>query len=281
MKHIIEKEKTIQKKYRITLVLYGILIILFFALYILYQKSIFTALILFVIFVGSIVSSVFEFQLITLQAKSMWYEYSNNQSLISGIGFVVVVFLVPLALLLVLSKCAPSDWKEIINSLITSLIALLPALLSLLGIHYSLTMQEIAKRKEVQSLNKPYITLKCLSELVVGHHPITAIKADFIIENLANNILIPLYIQYGDEKFLLQYRPITLDKPGKYDSVIIDLKEQIENTLIEFSIIYKDSLGNVYKSNFNIDLNNRENRYLNLNEPKQIIVEEQKENNND
>lgn len=30
-----------------------------------------------------------------------------------------------------------------------------------------------------------------------------------------------------------------MDKPGKYDSVILDLKEQIENTLIEFSIIYE------------------------------------------
>lgn len=281
MKHIKEKEKTIQKKYRMTLILYGILIVLFFILYIIFQESIFTALIILVIIIGSIVSSIFEFQLITLQAKSMWYEYSNNQSLVSGIGFIVTVFLVPLALLLVLSKFAPSEWKGIIDRLVASLIALLPALLSLLGIHYSLTMQEIAKRKEVQSLNKPYLAIKCSYELVDGHNPITAIKANFVIENLANNILIPLYIQYNDERFLLQYRPITFGKPSEYDSVVLDTHERIEKNVLEFSIVYKDSLENVYRTRFNIDINNHKNNYLDLNEAEQIFMNDKKENKND
>lgn len=272
MKILLEKEKRLKRILCISLVLYVVLIASFFALYMSFQNSIFVTLIIIAIFVGCITTSIFEFQLITIQAKTMWYEYSKNQSLVSGVGFIVIVFLMPFLFLLLVLKWVPSEWKDVINGIITSLITLLPALLSLLGIHYSLTMQEIAKRRDIQALNKPYPAIRCRQEIVSNSERITAIKADLEIENLANIILIPLYFQHNDIRFQLPYRPITIQKPIEFNSLTLDTQKPIGTTLLEFDFIYKDAIENTYKSSFSIDLNNHDDYYLDLSESQHIIL---------
>ena len=179
---------------------------------------------------------------ITIDARIMWIEYSDKHSLKSGVLFLVLLIVIPLPILYIMSISLNEEWKSIINSIITGLITLLPALVSLLGIHYSNTMQQINKSEELRNINKPYPSIECKHKLVTTANPITAISIDMTISNLANNILVPLYLKHENIKYELPYKPITFVKPAEYKSLFIDTEHAFSELILDFSIVYKDAL---------------------------------------
>lgn len=271
MEELKVKQKRYSKVLKISLITSAILFIICVILYSIYKHNIFTVLAMIVVLIGASIASVYEFLIMTIEAKTMWIEYRNEHNLISGVFVIILIIITPLSALFVMSKTFSDEWKNIFNTMITTLITLLPALISLLGIHYSNTMQQINKSEELKNINKPYPSIECKHKLVTGANPITAISIDMTISNLANNILVPLYLKHDNIKYELSYKPITFVKPAEYKSLLIDTEHAFSELILEFSIVYKDALENLYESKFEIDLNNRDNTTLNLKEAIQIF----------
>lgn len=269
-----EELKKKQKKYfknAITIsVICAISFILFAILQYKLNNNIFTALAIALIFIEAISMTIYEFLAITIDARIMWIEYSDGHSLKSGVLFLVLLIVIPLPVLYVMSMSLNNEWKSIINTIITGLITLLPALISLLGIHYSNTMQQINKSEELKNMNKPYPSIDCKYELIL-EKPLTSFYIDMTISNLSNNILIPLYLKHKGLQFELPYKPATFVKSSEYKSILIDTQHEFNELILEFSIVYKDALENIYESEFEIDLNNRETTTLNLKEGKPVL----------
>lgn len=270
-----EKLKKKQKKYFKNAIIMSVICVISFIIFAILQyilnNNIFTALAIAVIFIGAIAMSIYEFLAITIDARIMWIEYSDRHSLKSGVLFLVLLIVIPLPILYIMSISLNEEWKSIINSIITGLITLLPALVSLLGIHYSNTMQQINKSEELRNINKPYPSIECKHKLVTTANPITAISIDMTISNLANNILVPLYLKHENIKYELPYKPITFVKPAEYKSLFIDTEHAFSELILDFSIVYKDALENLYESKLKIDLKNRDTVTLNLEEAEQIF----------
>lgn len=272
-----EELKKKQKKYFKNTIIFSVICVISFIIFAILQcklnNNIFTALAIAVIFIGTIAMTIYEFLAITIDAKIMWIEYSDRHSLKSGVLFLILLIVIPLPVLCVMSMSLNDKWKSIINSIITGLITLLPALISLLGIHYSNIMQQINKSEELRNINKPYPSIKCEYKLIIKNNPVTSFYINMTISNLANNILVPLYLKHNDIKFELPYKPITFLKPAEYKNLLIDTQHEFSELILNFSMVYKDSLENLYESKFEIDLNNRDISNLNLKEAVQIFDE--------
>lgn len=272
--HLGELKKK-QKKYFNNAVIISVICVISFISFAILQyklnKNIFTALAIAVIFIEAITMTIYEFLAITIDARIMWIEYSDKHSLKSGVLFLILLIVIPLPILYAMSMSLNNEWKSMINSIITGLITLLPALISLLGIHYSNTMQQINKSEELRNINKPYPSIECKHELIIKNNPVTSFYIDMTISNLANNILVPLYLKHNDIKFKLPYKPITFVKPAEYKNLLIDTQHEFSELILEFSIVYKDALENFYESKFEINLNNRNTTTVNLKEATQIL----------
>lgn len=271
----LEELKKKQKKYYKKTIIISIICVVSFILFAILQyklnSNIFTALAIAVIFIEAISMTIYEFLVITIDARIMWIEYSDKHSLKSGVLFLILLIVIPLLILYIMSMSLNDEWKSIINSIITGLITLLPALISLLGIHYSNTMQQMNKSEELRNINKPYPSIECKHELIIKSNPVTSFYIDMTISNLADNILVPLYLKHNDIKFKLPYKPITFVKPAEYKNLLIDTQHEFSELILEFSIVYKDALENLYESKFEVDLNNRDISNLNLKEAIQIF----------
>lgn len=54
-------------------------------------------------------------------------------------------------------------------------------------------------------------------------------------------------------------------------NLLIDTQHEFSELILEFSIVYKDALENLYESKFEINLNNRNTTTVNLKEATQIL----------
>lgn len=271
---MIEELKNKEKKYtrRIWLTwICGIaLTILFAFLCFKFEKEIFAWLFVASFFAFSVIATVFEVKRITIDAKFMWYNYKTNQSLSSGVMLIITIFVLPALYLAVMLKYVPDDWKNAVQSVLSCLIAAFPAFLSLLGIHYSNTIQQLSKKKEIQNINKPYPLINMDNSIRFNEDGKCILVMNLDIQNIANNILIPLSITYKEQICELSYSPINNKMHSLHPLKRIVLGSNVTKTSFNMTFIYKDSLENKYKSDFVVDINEHGKVIANLSEGIQI-----------
>jgi len=268
-----KKEKKLAKQIWITWI-FGIVITVIFAmLYLKFGNSAFAFLSVFTFFIFSVVAAILEFKRMMIDAKLMWYNYRNNQSLSSGVLFIVTVIVVPAIYLAVILRYVPEEWKSAVQSILSCLVAAFPAFLSLLGIHYSNTIQQMSKNKETKDLNKPYPYITNGSIVHVKEDNTLELNIVWKVSNLANNILIPLCVIYDKKKYDFNYSPINGSTEGFVEAIGINLGCKKENSKYSFCFLYKDRLENKYKSEFELDLNAHDRRVICLSEPVQVFDE--------
>lgn len=254
MEELKKKEKRLSKLIRISWLLGLLFMVIFSTLFIVLKKNIFAYFGAILLLLSSVIATVFEFQQITTDAKLMWYNYKDNNSLSSGVLLVVTIFVIPLVYLSVLLRFIPDEWKGVLQSLITCLLAAFPAILSLLGIHYSNMVQQISKKRETQNINKPYPVITMDNDILFNEDDECNLVMNMDIQNIANNILIPISVSYSDQICELNYSPINNEMHSLHPSKRINLGKEVTKTTFDLVFKYKDSLENTYKSDFVVDI---------------------------
>ena len=90
------------------------------------------------------------------------------------------------------------------------------------------------------------------------------------IQNIADNILVPLSITYEEQICELSYSPINNKMHSLHPVKHIALGTNVTKTSFNMTFIYKDSLENKYKSDFVVDINEHGKVIANLSEGIQI-----------
>lgn len=192
-----------------------------------------------------IVLSIAIFFIFKDMAKTMMDDYKNKNSLFSGALCIILIAVTSYLLFKGFGDTIYKDEANDFNSIANTIISLTPALLSLLGVHYSNMLQETRRKEDFRIANTPCPLIECCVERIHEENKNQNIYFNVKIKNLADNILIPLYI--ADKK--LNYSPVTKDIEGKFTNIRVPYSDY-ENVYF----VYKDSSGNTYKTKLRINI---------------------------
>lgn len=207
--------------------------------------------------IGIIILSIVLFFALIDMSKTMLEDYRNKNSLIEGVLCIILI---------VFSACILSGDMLIDNNFSGIIISLIPAMLSLLGVHYSNMTQEKRHIENFKIANTPYPLIEYCLEKTQDEHKGKSINVK--IKNLADNILIPLYI--SNQK--LNYSPVTKDIDREFKNINIP-NSNCENVLF----IYEDSLGNKYETKLDIKMTKDiQNKYITAKYDKPILLTDEK-----
>lgn len=178
-------------------------------------------------------------------AKTMMDDYKSRKNLFSG---ALCIILIAVTSYLLFKGFGDSFYKDKTNdfsSMANTIISLTPALLSLLGVHYSNMIQESRRKEDFKIANTPCPLIECRVERIHPENNTENIYFNVKIKNLADNILIPLYI--AEKK--LNYSPVTKDIDGNFKNIKVPYTNY-KNVYF----IYKDFYGNTYKTKLDIKI---------------------------
>ena len=260
------------KYFIFSIVLTSFIVVIFFLLYYKSKNNIYYFFTAIILLSEVIFASIIEFLRMTNMTKMLFTEYRKDNHLFYGALGVIAIIITLFIALMAISKMLPDGYETVISTLSTALIGLTPALLSLMGIHYSNTIQAAYRRDDLRNVNKPFPIVTC-KNLVYNENvkPITKIKIDLKIDNAVDNVCIPLYIEHCKHKYSFPYSVVTPNMGEKnFINIIFDTGHELSKMELDFKIGYKDALDNTYESEFILDLLNFDEYTLELTEAKII-----------
>lgn len=189
--------------------------------------------------------------LCNLHIKTLMNNYKNKGDLISGAFILIFVFAFFEILISFVYLLKVSDaFRETMQMLVSFLTAVMAALIGLLGVRYSIAVQERNRKEDLRLGAKPYFAISCCQEEMIPDedgNAIHKVKVRIIIKNISNNIGIPYRIRsLADEKCIISLPYNPLANNSEYNNVIelTSVENYGPNTSI--AIDYKDVYGNNY-----------------------------------
>lgn len=152
--------------------------------------------------------------------------------------------------------------KEFFKGLSSLIIAAMPAFIGLLGVQYSVAIQERNRKEDIRLGAKPFFSVQCSKIEAIadedGHH---AYKMNIIIvlKNISQNIGIPQkFVSLDDENCEINFKYAPIPPTEEYcESVIISSVEPY-GTTAKIAIYYADVYNNTYKMQVEFLLYNNE-----------------------
>jgi hypothetical protein len=245
--------KNVKKIYWIGSIILGIIFVAFAILYA--YKSwawlLYGSMIIFLIL--PIITFVYILTVWSWRIEDLLNDYKKNDNVLSG-GFAMLVFFaLPVIFLLIFSQQEEySEFKNFFEGLLTLIIAAMPALIGLLGVQYSVAVQERNRKKDIRLGAKPFFRINCcmielLSDEKQENCHTMRIKIQLI--NISRNIGIPLKLSLcnsNDFEVLFPYNPLAHN--DEFEKVVeIRSAEPFEST-VNIILTYKDVYQNVYES---------------------------------
>ncbi len=192
-------------------------------------------------------------------------QYREENNLASGIvawlSFFLYLILVP-GILLFVSGDATQDiiWNGY-PTYLQIIIAIMPAVLGLLGVQYTITVQNKNRKEDIRLAKKPFLAMKYQVggvTLIKGHAP-HAFFLHFQLKNISENIAIPIGFG-GDEtnelSYWFPYSPISSGDIIK-SIAEIDNKTPFTSNICAIKFYYKDTLDNYYCVRIYVQLSNK------------------------
>lgn len=185
--------------------------------------------------------------------KDLMTEYRKNDNLISGglaytgiFGF--MIFLMYGASMLPF----PIQVKELLQTMSSLYITAMPAFIGLLGVQFSVAIQERNRKQDLRLGAKPFFKVQCCKIIAItdeNGHTCHAMKIKLNITNISNSIGIPIKVVSCDSdncEIELPYTPLA-NKDVMEKEVEIKSDEPY-GALINVAIIYKDVYDNTYET---------------------------------
>lgn len=171
-------------------------------------------------------------------------DYKNKHSLLSGALCIILITFTSYLLFNCFDNIFYKDNANEFNSIANTILSLTPALLSLMGVHYSNMIQESRRKEDFKIANTPCPLIECYVEKERPENKGECAYINVTIKNLADNILIPISI--GDNN--LNYLPVTKNISREFK----DLRITLSNNPDEIFFVYQDTLKNIYKTKLHI-----------------------------
>ncbi len=200
------------------------------------------------------------FRFIETQLK----QYREGNNLASGVAawlsFFLFLILVPSILMLVVGEKTPDIIRNGYPAYLNVIIAIMPAVLGLLGVQYTITVQSRNRKEDMRLAKKPFLTMKYKigGFAQVEDHAPHAFSLHFQLKNISENIAIP--IGFGGEEanelsFWFPYSPIS--SGGIIKSIAeIDNRAPFTSNMYVIKFYYKDILDHYYCVRIYIQLSN-------------------------
>lgn len=184
--------------------------------------------------------------------EDLMSEYKKNNNVLSGGLAILALFAFPFIISLVFSQMEEYvAIKELFKGLSSLIIAAMPAFIGLLGVQYSVAIQERNRKEDLRLGAKPFFSVSCdmVGEILDGYeHHDHKIHIMVNMKNISKNIGIPRKIVFLDEENSesnFKYLPIAPTEEFCEQLVISSIDPHKVNTKLE--IYYADVYNNTYK----------------------------------
>lgn len=254
------KQKKLNKKYIISSIILWCSIFSSFFFYISLQKNYITIATSILILIWMLLSFYYVFKKWLWFIEDLMNEYTTKNNLFSGVFAVVLVFLSVSLLPSVLSYLnIPNQLNEFQNVFVNISIAAMSSIIGILGIQYSIAVQEKNRKEDLRYGAKPYLLITCFcKEKFVSEdgHTYNKFIMQTDIENISQNIAIPIGCKLTEDNSLYLFKYIPMNNGAKRTELIeIDNKKPIVPKS-SVDIYYKDVLNNIYKQTIIFDMHN-------------------------
>ncbi len=181
--------------------------------------------------------------------KDLMTEYRKNDNLISGGLAYTGRFGLIILLLFGVSKFPfPMQLKELLQTMSSLFVTAMPAFIGLLGVQFSVAIQERNRKQDLRLGAKPFFKVQCCKVAAIpdeNGHTCHAIKIKLNITNISNSIGIPIKVVSCDSEnceIELPYTPL-----ANKDVLEKEVEVKSDQPLINVAIIYKDVYDNTYE----------------------------------
>ena len=189
--------------------------------------------------------------------------YKQKNDLFSGGIALIVVFLTMLLLTnSFVTSNIPQEYITLVNSLSSFFIAAMSAMIGLMGVQYTIAIQERNRKEDIRRSSKPYFAVDAyLVELIPEeNHTVKDIKIGLHIHNISGNIGIPYAVKSSgsaDYCIDLDYHPLPHD--GKLKECIAMHSDTPYSCTAEIILCYKDAFDNKYEQHIQFELQKNPN----------------------
>ncbi len=185
--------------------------------------------------------------------RDLMTEYKEKDNLLSGglalagaFGFVIIfMFLLSKIPLL-------ADVKDLFETMSALFVAAMPAFIGLLGVQYSVAIQERNRKQDLRLGSKPFFKIQCCKVEAVhdeNKHTCHTMRIKVKFTNISQSIGIPVKIISCDSdncETLLHYTPLANED-------VLETEVEVKSDMpygdkISIALIYKDTYENMYES---------------------------------
>ena len=185
--------------------------------------------------------------------RDLMTEYKEKDNLLSGGLALVGVFGFIIVLASVLSRISLfADLKEMFETISALFAAAMPAFIGLLGVQYSVAIQERNRKQDLRLGAKPFFKIRCCKIITIpddNKDTSRAIKIKVKLTNISQNIGIPVKIlscDSGNCEIELPYTPMVNEDVLETE---VEVKsDKLYGDKICIALIYKDIYENMYES---------------------------------
>lgn len=198
--------------------------------------------------------------------QDLMTEYKEKDNLISGGLALVGVFSIVIIILLILSNIESfSQAKDFFEVITSFMVVIMPALMGLLGVQYSVAIQEKNRKEDIRLGAKPFFRIQCCKiedSLPKDDQESLSIKIKIVISNISQNIGIPTAIILCDnnQEIALSYT-ILANNDTSENIVEIEIIDSLIDT-VKFSVIYNDIYKNTYETKVDFLLDKSETQII-------------------
>lgn len=184
--------------------------------------------------------------------KDLMTEYKEKDNLFSGgLGFVSIFGLVILMLYGLSELPFLAEGKELMQTMSSLFVAAMPAFIGLLGVQFSVAIQERARKQDLRLGAKPFFKVQCYKVAAIpdeNGHTCHAMKIKVNITNISQSIGIPVKVVSCDSdncEIALPYTPLA--NKDVFEKEMEVSSEQPYGAEVHILMIYKDVYENLYE----------------------------------
>ena len=244
--------KTIRLKYIISIVAFLAVFITMAVLYANYQYD-------WQLWIGAIVLvccpiAIFGF-VTTLWAwkiEDLMTDYKKNNNVLVGGLALLLLFAIPFIAAIICSNIDVfSSYKGFYEGFATLMITAMPAFIGLLGVQYSVAIQENNRKQDLRLGAKPFFKVQCCKVAAIpdeNGHTCHAMKIKVNITNISQSIGIPVKVVSCDSENCVVELPYTpLANKDVFEKEVEVTSEHPYGDKVHIAIIYKDVYENLYE----------------------------------
>lgn len=204
------------------------------------------------IIIWPIITFVYLFMVWSWHIEDLMNEYKENNNVLSGGLAILALFAFPFIISLIFSQLEDYESiKEFFKGLSSLIIAAMPAFIGLLGVQYSVAIQERNRKEDIRLGAKPFFSVCCNRiECILEEdkHYINKVNIMIQMKNISQNIGIPKKVTSLDDEScetIFRYTPLA-PSDEFCESVIVSSKKPYQ-TKATIAIYYSDVYKNIYK----------------------------------